>query len=210
MSVSISIFKIPSIYMVIERYLEWRDFIHLTCTCKELYLEWVSSDQKRWKDLRLPRFIGDHVLRLFVPARLNILVSIRRRALDAIITGDAHWFPCMGGCGVSCSVRDLVSKELPYAVCLECAGNCESQGTCIIERHFEKHGLTDDGILYAKKYARKCMGKEKWKRLKPIFYNYWTRFYVKYLENQSGWLITVFKREDIEEKVIGLLRKTRI
>ena len=76
----LSLFKSPSIYLVIERYLEWRDFLHITQTCRELYYNWVSKDPIRWKDLRLPRFIYMFVLGLEYTKTENPIQSIRVRA----------------------------------------------------------------------------------------------------------------------------------
>jgi hypothetical protein len=58
----LTLFKTPSIYLVIERYLDWRDFLHIAQTCRELYYNWVSKDPTRWKDLKLPLFIYKYIL----------------------------------------------------------------------------------------------------------------------------------------------------
>lgn len=90
------LFKTPSIYLVIEGYLEWRDFLYILQTCRELYYNWVSKDPVRWKDLHLPRFICERILGLKEIEKDNPTRCIRKRALKSLISNNLHLLPLYG------------------------------------------------------------------------------------------------------------------
>ena len=199
--------------MIIERYLDnWRDFIHLMCTCKQLYFEWVSKDTERWKRLRLPHHITKRVLHVFVPKNTNPTIVIRKRALDSYLHMDILSYakvPCMGGCGRTIRASETVSMQLSWAVCqkcAECAKSCPN-GCNMIQTYFKRNGFTNNPSTVAFEYAYTHLGEEKWLKNKEVISRYWTTYYVQKLKKQHGWTISVFKIRHVQETMLRLINE---
>lgn len=206
----ILIFRTPSIFYILEQYIQWRDLIHIMCTCRSLYFDWVSHDTQKWKDLKLPGFICTAVLAIPFPLKLNPIKAVRERARRSIILGTLSYalLPCMGGCGDTVQKSRVVSPALRYAVCKSCALKRSESGRQIVQVYFKKHGLTDRPTTYAMNYARNTIGcQEKWLNLQMSIDNYWKFFYSKQLIRITEWSIPVYRQHDIRVLVDQILRQ---
>lgn len=206
----ILIFRTPSIFYILEQYIQWRDLIHIMCTCRSLYFDWVSHDTQKWKDLKLPGFICTAVLAIPFPLKLNPIKTVRERARRSIILGTLSYalLPCMGGCGDTVQKSRVVSPALGYAVCKRCALVELGFGRYVVKIYFKKHGLTDRPETYAMNYARNTIECEKtWLRVQLAIHDYWVSFCFKQLVRITEWSIPVYRQHDIRVLIDRLLRQ---
>lgn len=198
----------PHVYMVIEKYLKWQDLVHLMCTCRELYYDWVSKDTEKWKSLRLPQKICK-VLGIPYPSNHNPIKIIRQRALDSSAIDILSYsnVPCMGGCGQSIQNNKRVSYNLTYVICQVCAARSLSIGFWVVERYLISHTLTRYPYNEACRYGRLILG-EKWAHNSDAFICQWMVFSRK-LRMEPGWNLCVFKINDVTKKVDKLLKRNK-
>lgn len=192
---SVSLFKTPSIFMLIERHISWIDFIHLMCTCRELYFNWVSADKERWKNLRIPLKICNFFLGINVSPKKNPILVMRRRANDALtINAKAGVYsPCMGGCGQHVLPKDFVSMQLPYVVCVRCVKKkSHRHGSYILERYLNTIGLTYKPKTVASDYAYSHVDSTTWFNRSETIMHYWSKHYATRLKVIPGWKVPVF------------------
>jgi hypothetical protein len=198
----LTLFKTPSIYLIIERYLEWRDFLHIIQTCKELYYNWVSKDPERWKDLILPRLIYERILKIKIEAN-NPTQAIRERALASLLSTNKLFFHCMGICGKTVFIEAVVSRHLPHALCGECAIFFKSS---FIERFLVSLRLSRNPEIVLLDYAYKRLGEESYKQA-PRIIAFWRKNYMDVLKRDINWLFPVYSIEQIEQYSKELLDK---
>lgn len=201
---SVSLFKTPSIFMLIEKHIRWLDFIHIMCTCRELYFEWVSADKKRWKKLRLPRYICENIIGICISPKKNPILVMRRRAIDALTMNakPGVYSPCMGGCGQHLLPKDFVSMQLPYAVCCKCA-----KQNNLIERYLNKIGLTCKQNDIAYQYAHSRFDSITWFNKCNIIMDCWDNYSVKKLKTISEWKVPVFDIASIHRLMERMLKE---
>jgi hypothetical protein len=202
----LTLFKTPSIYLVIERYLEWRDFLHIIQTCRELYYNWVSKDPIRWKDLKLPLFIYKYILGYEYTKTNNPTQSVREIALESIISNNAYYYyPCMGRCGNRfIYMHSVVSHDLTYALCTECA---RFDRSCFLKRHLIKNKLTKDPQTYLIDYIIALVGVEKFTENRNKIFELWMTVCSPFLIRQEGWAIEIYSIEQVEKYAKELLDK---
>jgi hypothetical protein len=197
---SVSIFKTPSIFMLIEKHLDWRDFIHLLCTCKELYFEWVSKDIERWKKLKIPRYICKHILHIPVSKEPGPVMQMRKRAIDALVVNikdNCSRLPCMGGCGQYIFAGNIVSKELDYVVCYIC-GVSRSPGVEIVNKYLKSNGYTIDCTQVAFEHAILKLGQKMFLKKHDVIKQLWFGHYSNQLKAIYGWKFEVFSIKSIQ------------
>jgi hypothetical protein len=203
----LALFKTPSIYLVIERYLEWIDFLHIIQTCRELYYNWVSKDLIRWKDLRLPRFIYGCILGLGTPKTNNPTQSIRERAIESLISNNVYYYPCMGSCGKHVYRESVVSHDLTYALCIDCA---RLVGSCFLKRYLIRNNLTKDAEAHLNSYLTALVGTEKFTENRKKIFELWRTVCSPFLIRRKAWLIEVYSIEQVEKYAKELLDKMGI
>jgi hypothetical protein len=206
---SVSIFKTPSIFIRIEIHLHWLDFIHLMCTCRELYFNWVSADKKRWKNLGVPLEICNFVLGINVSPKKNPILVMRKRAVSALTMNakPGVYSPCMGGCGQHVLPKFFVSKKLPYAVCFKCAKQSYSHGSYLIERYLNTLGLTFKQQDIAYQCAHSRFDSITWFNKCNIIMDCWNEYYAKKLKTIPGWKVPVFEIASIHRLMKRMLKE---
>lgn len=203
----LTLFKTPSIYLVIEGYLFWRDFLHIAQTCRELYYNWVSKDPTRWKDLVLPNFIYKCILGLEITETDNPIESIRERALESLISNNTYYYyPCMGRCGKRVFEKFVVSRYLPYALCVGCA---RFQSICFLNMYLIRNNLTKNAEGYLTHYITALVGAEKFTENRDKIFDFWSYGYVKCIR-KKGWLIPIYSIRDVENRAKDLLSKLNL
>jgi hypothetical protein len=130
------VFFVPPIYFVIDRHMEWQDVVALMRTCKTLYHDWLSADTQRWKKARLFQALN-RVVGIPYYSKLNMIRVVRNRA----IASRMGILLCMGGCGKGVDFERVISRTLPYVVCVECAISPLRWGNFLVRRHLERAGM---------------------------------------------------------------------
>lgn len=141
------IFRDATLFSAIDRYLEWRDLIHLMCTCRQFYWHWISEDMPRWRGLASLRALCQRFGLIFWDASKpngtmgNPIVYIRISACSARIQPNDTLRTvkrCVGGCagsGAPCNVT-----HLKYCICCRCA-QTKKAVSGVISRALERAGL---------------------------------------------------------------------
>jgi len=193
-------FMDSNLFTCLDCYLDWKDLIHLTRVCRNLYHEWITKYPKRWKHLRTLQLL---CFALGMPDNMcNPLVSIRARALRAFIRSPYKEIPCMGGCGHS--GRPVNPDKFKYCICKNCAMFPMGFGYTMVKNELGKIGMTQNYYYEGLVYARSLVGNDK--SALADFEESWkyVALHERYVPEWGG--LRIYSLKDVHTRVRDLFR----
>lgn len=112
----------------------------------------------------------------------------------------------MGSCGKHVYREVVVSRHLPYALCIECA---RFDRSFFLKRYLIRNDLTRDAEAYLTSYVTALIGAEKFTENRGLIFDFFNFGYTRSLRKDK-WLIPIYSIRDVENRAKDLLTEISI